>query len=336
MRRAGDRHVVEGLGDRLRRRCRGRGRAGPGTRSITTAVASWSPDEQGSTVLSRPTAWSATSERGGQATTTRQPRRTASATAEAAPVSLPSGASTTTRSRRAGPAGQGRAGPGHERHRAPRLEHGPQQPGVRPGGDHGAGSRRRPSAPATAAAIASAAAPASRRTREPASASGRSAASAAASAASSSSRESSKTSAIVAYACLGAARLVDEQHRDVVADRVGQPARGADQLGGGLVDGQRPPAVRADDDLEQGGVEVHESLLMVARTSSRSRSSVAWSPASALSRSSGSVLDARTLNHQSGWLTRQPVEVVERDAVAAAVLPPRSPRPPRPGRRPWS
>ena len=46
---------------------------------MTTAAASWSPEEHGSTVQSRPTAWSAASERGGQATTTRQPRRTASA-----------------------------------------------------------------------------------------------------------------------------------------------------------------------------------------------------------------------------------------------------------------
>ncbi len=79
--------------------------------SMTTAVASWSPEEHGSTVLSRPAACSATSDPGGQATTTRQPRRTASATAEAAPVSPPSGASTTTRSRP--PAQPGSDGPGH-------------------------------------------------------------------------------------------------------------------------------------------------------------------------------------------------------------------------------
>ena len=46
---------------------------------------------------------------------------------------------------------------------------------------------------------------------------------------------------------------------------------------------------------------------------------VAWSRPSALSRSSGSVLDGRTLNHQSSWRDGQAVEVVDRDAVAVGV-----------------
>ena len=39
----------------------------------------------------------------------------------------------------AGPAGEPGSGPGDERHRADRLEHGPQQPRVRAGGHHGPG-----------------------------------------------------------------------------------------------------------------------------------------------------------------------------------------------------
>src|SRR4029078_3561161 len=64
----------------------------------------------GTIVDQRPSACSATSDPAGQATTTWQPRRTASATWPAVARSAPSGASTTTRSRP--PAQPGRAGPG--------------------------------------------------------------------------------------------------------------------------------------------------------------------------------------------------------------------------------
>src|SRR3954453_16584189 len=74
------------------------------------AVASWSRVDVGRIVLQRPAACSATSDAGGQATTTWQPRRIASATPDAVPVSEPSGARTTTRSRL--PAQPGRAMPG--------------------------------------------------------------------------------------------------------------------------------------------------------------------------------------------------------------------------------
>src|SRR6478752_8987705 len=103
------------------------------------------------------------------------------------------------------------------------------------------------------------------------------------------------------------AGLVDEEHRDVVADRVGPAAADADQLLGRLVRGERLPARRAHDHVEQMAVEVHRSLLrMTDRMSSRTRAMVAPSAPSALSRSSGSVLDARTLNHQSAWVTVSP------------------------------
>ena len=114
----------------------------------------------------------------------------------------------------AGPAGEPGPGPGDERHRADRLEHGAQQPRVRAGGHHGArpdlgepldrlGERpRRPR-------------PASRRTRAPDSARVPQATSARARAASSS-RSRRRTSSGLG-AGLRLARLVDEQHRDVVA-----------------------------------------------------------------------------------------------------------------------
>ena len=103
--------------------------------SITTAVASWSRLTVGRIWVHRPAACSATSEVDGHATTTWQPRRTASATAEALPTADPSGASTTTRSRLPAQPGSPPAGPGHEGHRAPRLQHRPQQPGVGTRGD---------------------------------------------------------------------------------------------------------------------------------------------------------------------------------------------------------
>src|SRR3546814_7304531 len=61
------------------------------------------------------------------------------------------------------------------------------------------------------------------------------------------------------------ARLVDQQDRDVVPDRVGQSTTGADQFGS--LQGQVPVAVGAGDDLEQLRVEVtgwigHWSLLI--------------------------------------------------------------------------
>src|SRR5690349_595637 len=56
-------------------------------------------------------------------------------------------------------------------------------------------------------------------------------------------------------------RLVDEHHRDVSADRVGQLTGAAHELLGVVVDEQGGPALRAHQDVEQGGVEVHARIL---------------------------------------------------------------------------
>ena len=54
---------------------------------------------------------------------------------------------------------------------------------------------------------------------------------------------------------VGPAGFVDQEDGDVVAHRVGQPARGAHELLALLV--ELAMAVGADDDLPQSGVEVH-------------------------------------------------------------------------------
>src|SRR5690349_15967656 len=104
--------------------------------------------------------------------------------------------------------------------------------------------------------------------------------------------------------CSQGPRLVDEHHRDVSADRVGQLTGAAHELLGVVVDEQGGPALRAHQDVEQGGVEVHARIL--ARTSSRTRAIVGSSAPSTLSRSRGSVFDGRTLNHQSSAVTVRP------------------------------
>ena len=104
--------------------------------SITTAVASWSRLEVGRIVAPAAGGVVGDGRVGGQATTTWQPRRTASATAAAVPVSDAVGREHHDQVEAPGPARQAGAGPGDERHRAPGLEHGAQQARVRAGGDH--------------------------------------------------------------------------------------------------------------------------------------------------------------------------------------------------------
>ena len=77
---------------------------------------------------------SATTWRGGQAVIRLQPRRTASRTAEAVCGIATRGRQHHHQVERAGPTGKARAGPGDERHRAPRLENGTQQPSISTGG----------------------------------------------------------------------------------------------------------------------------------------------------------------------------------------------------------
>ena len=107
--RAGDGDVVEG-GATSPWSARGPSPTWSRYSSTTTAVASWSRVTVGTIVDHRPSAWSATSEPAGEATTTWHPRRTASATVPAVARSEPSGARTTTRS--SPPAQPGSAGPG--------------------------------------------------------------------------------------------------------------------------------------------------------------------------------------------------------------------------------
>src|SRR5690606_6307647 len=99
--------------------------------------------------------------------------------------------------------------------------------------------------------------------------------------------------------------LVYEQDGNVVTDRIDQPAAGAGQLV--VLHPQGRLARRACQDLQQPVVDLHcHTSLSRPRTSSRTAVIVLWSAASALSLSSGSVLDARRLNHQPAPFTVSP------------------------------
>ena len=107
MRRARDGDVVEDPRDALG------STSGPTPRrcsacSMTTATARVSSVWVGSIVLCRPAACSASTERGGQAVISMQPRRTASRTADAVCASPPAGREHDDEVERAGPAGQAR------------------------------------------------------------------------------------------------------------------------------------------------------------------------------------------------------------------------------------
>src|SRR3954468_16700490 len=112
-------------------------------------------------------------------------------------------------------------------------------------------------------------------------------------------------------------RLVQEKHGDAVAHGKRTVARGAEQLAGPLIHGQRAVVgVRAGEDRQQLRVEPQRSARGSVRTGhartilriwSRSSAIRAGSGASTLSRSSGSVLLARKLNHApSGSVTVSP------------------------------
>src|SRR6266542_2461688 len=105
--------------------------------------------------------------------------------------------------------------------------------------------------------------------------------------------------------------LVDQHHGDVIPNWVAQAALRADDVFGVLLVANLASTARAHQDVQQFLVHRHQSPLpsycrISARTSavfSFSRSSVA---ASTFSRSSGSVFEARTLNHQSSYSTVSP------------------------------
>src|SRR5690606_12272711 len=109
------------------------------------------------------------------------------------------------------------------------------------------------------------------------------------------------------------ARVVRQQHGDAVAHRVGQRAVGVGRVQLGLA--RRAGAVHgartghgAPRRLAHPGVDLQahagssSSCARTSdRTSSRTFSMMSSSAASTLSRSSGSVFDARRLNHHWGW-----------------------------------
>src|SRR6516225_8684822 len=105
--------------------------------------------------------------------------------------------------------------------------------------------------------------------------------------------------------------LFHEQHRDVVAHRVGQAAglAGAHQLAGLLVGPERRMTLRAGQDVQEPALDLHQiplPFLTMPSTSSRRAAMAASSAASTFSRSSGSVLDGRRLSHKSPVVTVSP------------------------------
>src|SRR4051794_20415740 len=124
-------------------------------------------------------------------------------------------------------------------------------------------------------------------------------------------------------------RLVQQEHGDAVAHGERTVARGAEQLAGPLVHGQRAVVgVRAGENRQQLRVQPQRSARGSVRTGhartilriwSRSSAIRASSGASTFSRSSGSVLLARRLNHApSGSSTVSP-------SSSSTVTPSRSP-----------
>src|SRR5262249_40651488 len=100
----------------------------------------------------------------------------------------------------------------------------------------------------------------------------------------------------------GLLRLIDQHHRDVVAHGVAVSARPADDHLLVLVVVDLAAVVRADEDLHELGVQGHPappSSRITASSAAVRSSSSSLVRASTFSRSSGSVLDGRTLHHQS-------------------------------------
>ena len=265
-----DRDVVEGVGDTARRRCSGPGRPGRGTPASPPPSASWSPVRSAASCCSgrrrarRPASSAGRRPRPGSrgGRPRRRPTRRR--------CRPPSGASTTTRSRlpaQPGSAGPGQAtnGTGHQGSSTARSsrESGPAATTARGRGAPPAAGDRLVDRPRAAS-------PASRRTRAPASARRRSASSAL--------RERGLVvePGLVEQVAIGGPRsagstgLVDQQHRDVVADRVGQAAAGADQLLG-LVGSSRPWQPGQTMISSRAGSRFMRSLLIRASTSSRTR-----------------------------------------------------------------
>ena len=320
-----------------RRRRAGRASTRSRYSSITTAVASWSRVEVGSTV-----APPARGVLGDQSSRAGRPRRPGSRGVPprrprtALPVSAPVGRQHHHQVEAPGPAraapapGQATNGTGHQGSSTARSsrESGPAAITARGRACCSASGppprrwprRRRPT---------------SRRTRAPASASARSRPSARSRAASSSSRDSSNqvdhrgTSGRLAG-------LVDEQHRDVVADRVGQAAAGQTSSSPSTVErrrgrlGQTMISSRAGSRFIVVPPDQGEHVVADARPWSARR------VPSALSRSSGSVLDGRTLNHQSAWLTVRPSSRSSVTPSCPAYAASISAEHRLPGRRPWS
>ena len=108
--------------------------------SETMAAASGSAVAVGSRMVELEPAWSAMVEAGGQAISSWAPRRTASCTVATSAGELDSLAITTTRSRAPTQPGRPYAGQATNGHRADRLQHRPDEPGLAAGRDHRARS----------------------------------------------------------------------------------------------------------------------------------------------------------------------------------------------------
>src|SRR5690606_2487766 len=99
------------------------------------------------------------------------------------------------------------------------------------------------------------------------------------------------------------AGLFRHHHRDPVDYRVGAPALRAHDPA--CVEADIAVVDGTDEEVEELGID-HVRPSITSRTSDTSSSTDAASGASTLSRSSGSVLEGRRLNHRSGQETVRP------------------------------
>src|SRR5690606_11949972 len=100
--------------------------------------------------------------------------------------------------------------------------------------------------------------------------------------------------------------LFQQHDRDAVLDRIGPAAPRADETGSGNVLVERRVIGRADEDLGEDGIyEAHASSRM-ARTRSTMSATRSASGPSTFSRSNGSVLEGRRLNHAAPYPTVNP------------------------------
>src|SRR5690606_12652042 len=113
------------------------------------------------------------------------------------------------------------------------------------------------------------------------------------------------TKSISAFSVVGHLRLVDQHHRYPVTDRVAAPAHRADQAPALVVIGELAVVDGTHEQRAQFGID-HLASSITSRTSATSLATASSSGPSTLSRSSGSVLEGRRLNHRSSHETVSP------------------------------